>query len=130
MRIVEAAGNRFLRQTLGVLQEMLAAGMETTLVVPGRLEKSRAEHERLLAAILSGNATTARSEARRHVRNTHAVALRRLESERNASSLRNEPRGDRPGGGLDRDRTIGRTPDAATAHRRSRALTVPARTNH
>lgn len=130
MRIVEAAGNRFLRQTLGVLQEMLAAGMETTLLVPGRLEKSREEHERLLAAILSGNATTARAEARRHVRNTHAVALRRLESERRASPLRDESHGGRPGGGLDRDRITGRTPDAAPVHGSSRGPTVATRTNH
>jgi GntR family transcriptional repressor for pyruvate dehydrogenase complex len=46
MRIVEAAGNRFLRQTLGVLQEMLAAGMETTLLVPGRLGKSTGRSKR------------------------------------------------------------------------------------
>jgi GntR family transcriptional repressor for pyruvate dehydrogenase complex len=82
MRLVEAAGNRFLRQTLGVLQEMLAAGMETTLVVPGRLEKSRGEHDRILAAVRAGDAAGARAAARKHIRGAYKVALRRLEAER------------------------------------------------
>jgi hypothetical protein len=33
--------NRFLSQTLGVLQEILATGMSTTLTIPGRLQRSR-----------------------------------------------------------------------------------------
>lgn len=82
MRIVDAAGNRFLRQTLGVLQEMFAAGMETTLVVPGRLERSRGEHGRILAALEAGDAATARAAARRHIRSAHAVARSRIENER------------------------------------------------
>lgn len=82
MRIVEAAGNRFLRQTLGVLQEMLAAGMETTLLVPGRLEKSREEHDRILVALRSGDAAAARAAARRHIRNAHSAARTRIETER------------------------------------------------
>jgi GntR family transcriptional regulator, transcriptional repressor for pyruvate dehydrogenase complex len=82
MRIVEAAGNRFLRQTLGVLQDMIAAGMETTLLVRGRMEKSREEHDRILAALRAGDATGARAAARRHIRNAHAAARERIESER------------------------------------------------
>lgn len=78
LRLVEAAGNRFLRQTLGVLQEMLAAGMETTLLVPGRLEKSRREHNRILEAVRSGEAAAARSAARQHIRAAHAAALWRI----------------------------------------------------
>lgn len=81
LRLVEAAGNRFLRQTLGVLQEMLAAGMETTLLVPGRLEKSRQEHDRILAAVRDGDATAARKAARQHIRAAHAVARRRIRTE-------------------------------------------------
>jgi GntR family transcriptional repressor for pyruvate dehydrogenase complex len=84
MRIVEAAGNRFLRQTLGVLQEMLAAGMQTTLVVPGRLEASSAEHGQILAALRSGDATAARAGARRHIRGARAVALHRVREEQEA----------------------------------------------
>lgn len=82
MRVVEAAGNRFLRQTLGVLQEMLAVGMETTLLVPGRLEASRREHEGLLAAVRLGDAAAARAAARRHIRAAHSAARRYLDTER------------------------------------------------
>jgi GntR family transcriptional regulator, transcriptional repressor for pyruvate dehydrogenase complex len=82
MRIVEAAGNRFLRQTLGVLQEMLATGMETTLLIPGRLAKSRAEHERILDALQQGDSAAARSAARRHIRSAQAAARIRLQAER------------------------------------------------
>jgi GntR family transcriptional repressor for pyruvate dehydrogenase complex len=82
MRIVEAADNRFLRQTLGVLQEMLATSMETTLLVPGRLAKSRAEHEHILDALKRGDSTAARTAARRHIRSAQAAARLRLEAER------------------------------------------------
>ncbi len=88
MCIVEAAGNRFLRQTLGVLQEMLAAGMETTLLVPGRLEKSSQEHDRILAALMAGDAAAARTAARRHIRSAHSAALRRLDTERRDAEAR------------------------------------------
>lgn len=82
MRIVEAAGNRFLRQTLGVLQDMIAEGMETTLLVPGRMKKAHEEHDRILEALRAGNATAARAAARRHIRSSHAAARSRLEAER------------------------------------------------
>lgn len=82
MAIVDAAGNRFLRQTLGVLQEILARGMQTTLMVPGRLERSRADHEQILAALLAGDPAAARSAARRHVRGAHRSAVRHLRAER------------------------------------------------
>jgi GntR family transcriptional regulator, transcriptional repressor for pyruvate dehydrogenase complex len=82
MRIVEAADNRFLRQTLGVLQEMLAMSMETTLLIPGRLAKSRAEHERILEAVRRGDSTAARNAARRHIRSAQTAARLRLEAER------------------------------------------------
>lgn len=82
MRLVEAADNRFLRQTLGVLQEMLATGMQTTLLIPGRLAKSRAEHERILDAVRRGDSAAARNAARRHIRSAQAAARDRLESER------------------------------------------------
>jgi GntR family transcriptional repressor for pyruvate dehydrogenase complex len=82
MRIVEAADNRFLRQTLGVLQEMLATSMETTLLIPGRLAKSRAEHERILEAVRRADSTAARNAARRHIRSAQTAARLRLEAER------------------------------------------------
>jgi GntR family transcriptional regulator, transcriptional repressor for pyruvate dehydrogenase complex len=85
MSIVDAAGNRFLRQTLGVLQEMLAAGMQTTLLVPGRLESSRTEHGQILDALRSGDATAARAAARRHIRRARAAALHRVREGREAA---------------------------------------------
>jgi GntR family transcriptional regulator, transcriptional repressor for pyruvate dehydrogenase complex len=78
MRIVEAADNRFLRQTLGVLQEMLATSMETTLLVPGRLAKSRTEHQRILDALKQGDSTGARTAARRHIRSAQSAARLQL----------------------------------------------------
>jgi GntR family transcriptional repressor for pyruvate dehydrogenase complex len=78
LRIVEAAGNRFLARTQGVLQEILAAGMSTTLRLPGRLEKSRGEHARILAAVMSGNPAAARRAALTHINSARKAALGRL----------------------------------------------------
>lgn len=91
MRIVEAADNRFLQQTLGVLQEMLATSMETTLLVPGRLAKSRAEHDRILDALKRGDSTAARTAARRHIHSAQAAARLRLETERREAGDVKEP---------------------------------------
>ena len=79
-RIVEAAGNRFLARTQGVLQEILSRGMETTLRVPGRLEKSRLDHRRILDAILAGDPAAARRAAKAHVEGARKAALGRLQS--------------------------------------------------
>ncbi|KRE81445.1 FadR/GntR family transcriptional regulator [Arthrobacter sp. Soil764] len=77
LRIVEAAGNRFLVSTQGVLQEILIEGMETTLRVPGRLEKSRRDHKRILDAILAGDPVAARRAARIHIEGARRAALER-----------------------------------------------------
>ncbi|PSL00634.1 GntR family transcriptional regulator [Murinocardiopsis flavida] len=78
MAIVDAAGNRFLQQTLGVLQRILAEGMETTLTVPGRLERSRAEHERIFTAIVGGDPGAAKRHIGTHIRNARKAAMGRL----------------------------------------------------
>ncbi|MQA83386.1 MAG: FCD domain-containing protein [Streptosporangiales bacterium] len=80
LSIVDAAGNRFLEQTAGVLHDMLAAGMRTTMWVPGRLETSQREHERILVALLAGDAAAARRAARRHIRAAHIAGLSRIEA--------------------------------------------------
>jgi GntR family transcriptional repressor for pyruvate dehydrogenase complex len=85
MRIVEAAGNRFLTRTLGVLQEILAKGMRTTLQVPGRLEQSRVDHRRILDAILSGDPAAARRAAASHIRGARKAAFDRLRGEESRS---------------------------------------------
>lgn len=78
LRIVEAAGNRFLSQTLGVLHGILATGMNTTLTIPGRLERSRREHRRILEAILANDPAAARRAAQAHVAAARRAALARL----------------------------------------------------
>jgi GntR family transcriptional repressor for pyruvate dehydrogenase complex len=82
MRIAEAAGNRFLAQTMEVLQEMLAQSMETTLSIPGRLARSRRDHAAIYQAIVSGDSGAARQAMRRHLKQVAAAALARLEAER------------------------------------------------
>jgi len=76
MRIVEAAGNRFLTRTNSVLQEILARGMDTTLQIPGRLEKSRNEHQHILEALAAGDSAAARRAARNHIRGARGAALK------------------------------------------------------
>jgi len=85
LRIVDAAGNAFLSQTVHVLHSILAKGMQTTLTVPGRLDRSRRDHERIMAAILAGDGAAARAAARAHVRGARDVALERIR--RDAAAL-------------------------------------------
>ncbi|QUH04032.1 FadR family transcriptional regulator [Saccharopolyspora erythraea] len=81
LRIVEAAGNRFLSRTQGVLQEILAQGMETTLQMPGRLEKSRQEHTRIRDAVIAGDSVAARRRAKAHIEAARRAALARVRGE-------------------------------------------------
>jgi GntR family transcriptional regulator, transcriptional repressor for pyruvate dehydrogenase complex len=78
LKIVAAAGNAFLSQTVNVLHAILAQGMQTTLAIPGRLEKSRRDHERIFAAIMRGDPGAARRAAREHVRGARNAALKRV----------------------------------------------------
>jgi GntR family transcriptional regulator, transcriptional repressor for pyruvate dehydrogenase complex len=78
LRIVQAAGNRLLEQTQDVLNELLRKGMQTTLAVPGRLEQSRQDHQRILAAVLEGDAAAAGRAARAHVQGARRAANQRL----------------------------------------------------
>jgi GntR family transcriptional repressor for pyruvate dehydrogenase complex len=73
--IAEAGGNRFMRQTSHVLHTILLSGMETTLLIPGRRERSRVEHARILAALEAHDAAGARNAARAHIRAAHRAAL-------------------------------------------------------
>lgn len=81
LTIVEIAKNRFLLQTLGVLQEMMAEGMETTLKLPGRLEQSRHEHRAIFEAIREHDFEAAGSAASSHILGAKEAALDRLEHE-------------------------------------------------
>jgi GntR family transcriptional repressor for pyruvate dehydrogenase complex len=81
MQIVELAKNRFLRQTLGVLHEMLNVGMQTTLSIPGRVELSRDEHRRIFQAIALRDGDAAGRAARRHIEGARDAALARIEEQ-------------------------------------------------
>ncbi|QIZ33672.1 FadR/GntR family transcriptional regulator [Saccharopolyspora sp. ASAGF58] len=78
LAIVEAAGNKFLQQTLGVLQQILHQGMQTTLMVPGRVEMAREDHQRILDALLAGDAEAARQATLHHVHSARSTAMQRL----------------------------------------------------
>ncbi|MGB3376197.1 MAG: FCD domain-containing protein [Microbacterium sp.] len=78
LRIFEAAGNRFLSGAQGVLQDLLATGMATTLQVPGRLEKSRTDHREIYEAIVAGEPAVARRAIRKHIRGARKAALDRM----------------------------------------------------
>jgi GntR family transcriptional regulator, transcriptional repressor for pyruvate dehydrogenase complex len=80
LSIVQASANRFLEQTQGVLNDILHEGMITTLRLPGRAEKSRIQHRRILDALLAGDVEAAGRSARAHVKATQAAALRHAEA--------------------------------------------------
>ena len=77
LRIVEAAGNRLLVQSQGVLNELLETGMQTTLAIPGRMEQSRGEHRLILEGITTGDPVAASRAARTHIRRAGRAANRR-----------------------------------------------------
>lgn len=78
LRIVQAAGNRLLEQSQGVLNELLQTGLQTTLAIEGRAEKSRDEHLKILTALLEGDPNAAGRAAQAHVRNVRRAANRRI----------------------------------------------------
>ncbi|WP_148571374.1 FadR/GntR family transcriptional regulator [Nocardioides caldifontis] len=78
LRIVQAAGNRLLEQSQGVLNDLLQTGLQTTLAIEGRAERSREEHLRILTALLEGDAAAAGRAAQAHVRNVRRAANRRI----------------------------------------------------
>jgi GntR family transcriptional repressor for pyruvate dehydrogenase complex len=81
MKIVEVARNRYLQQTLGVLNEMLRSGMETTLLIPGRVERARRDHRRIFEAIAAHDTEAALAAVRAHISGARDAALARIRSE-------------------------------------------------
>lgn len=75
LTIVEIAGNRFINQTLNVLQDVMKMSMETTLRLPGRSDISRNEHNQILAAIESGNGELASKLTLQHITGARFTAL-------------------------------------------------------
>jgi GntR family transcriptional repressor for pyruvate dehydrogenase complex len=76
LAIVRASGNRFLTQTQGVLNDILAEGMQSTLDAPGRLEQSRDEHKAILEALIAADGPAAAEAAKHHVHAARDTAIR------------------------------------------------------
>jgi GntR family transcriptional repressor for pyruvate dehydrogenase complex len=75
LTIVGIAGNRFINQTLNVLQDVMKMSMETTLRLPGRSDVSRREHHEILEAIESENGELASKLTLQHITGARVVAL-------------------------------------------------------
>ena len=75
LTIVGIAGNRFINQTLNVLQDVMKMSMETTLRLPGRSDISRSEHNAIFDAIESGNGELASKLTFQHITGARATAL-------------------------------------------------------
>lgn len=75
LTIVGIAGNRFINQTLNVLQDVMRMSMETTLRLPGRSEISRNEHHEILAAIENGDGELASKLTLKHITGARKTAL-------------------------------------------------------
>ncbi len=66
--IVEAAGNRYLQQALGELQDAIALLRVTTFTAPKRPETARREHAVIVEAIARRDPEAAEQAARLHIR--------------------------------------------------------------
>jgi GntR family transcriptional repressor for pyruvate dehydrogenase complex len=75
LTIVGIAGNRFINQTLNVLQDVMRMSMQTTLRLPGRSDISRSEHSDILAAIENGNGELASKLTFQHITGARVTAL-------------------------------------------------------
>ena len=75
LTIVGIVGNRFLNQTLNVLQDVMKMSMETTLRLPGRSEVSKKEHNLILDAIEAGDGDLVSKLTLQHISGARAVAL-------------------------------------------------------
>lgn len=75
LTIVGIAQNRFLNQTLHVLQEVMGMSMETTLRLPGRIEVSAKEHAAILDAIENGDGNLASKLVHSHIQGARKTAL-------------------------------------------------------
>ena len=75
LTIVGIAGNRFINQTLNVLQDVMKMSMDTTLRLPGRKEISKKEHNEILQAIEDGDGALASKITHQHISGARATAL-------------------------------------------------------
>lgn len=75
LTIVGIAENRFINQTLNVLQDVMRMSMETTLRLPGRSDISRREHTAIFDAIENGNGELASKLTLQHITGARITAL-------------------------------------------------------
>ncbi|MEJ6761342.1 MAG: FadR/GntR family transcriptional regulator [Candidatus Planktophila sp.] len=75
LTIVGIVGNKFINQTLNVLQDVMKISMETTLMLPGRSEISRREHNAILVAIEKGDGKLASKLTLQHITGARRTAL-------------------------------------------------------
>ena len=75
LTIVGIAGNRFINQTLNVLQDVMRMSMETTLRLPGRSDISRREHHEILIAIENRDGELASKLTLQHITGARKTAL-------------------------------------------------------
>ena len=75
LTIVGIVGNRFINQTLNVLQDVMKMSMDTTLRLPGRIEVSKKEHNQILEAIEEGDGKLAAKITLQHISGARATAL-------------------------------------------------------
>ena len=75
LTIVGIAGNRFINQTLNVLQDVMRMSMETTLRLPGRSDISRSEHGEILTAIENGDGELASKLTLKHITGARKTAI-------------------------------------------------------
>lgn len=73
----QVAGSRWLRHLIGDLRRMLKLSRHRSLMLPGRLAESMAEHEALMEALRTGKARSAEKIMNRHLLN-QLEALRRV----------------------------------------------------
>jgi GntR family transcriptional repressor for pyruvate dehydrogenase complex len=80
LTIVGIAGNRFINQTLNVLQDVMRMSMETTLKVTGRSEISRIEHNEILEAIENGDGDLAAKLTLKHITGARQTAIQETQN--------------------------------------------------
>lgn len=66
-QIIEAAGNEFIDQFLGMLRAPLVRHQFRVILVPGRKDESLAEHREILTYLERRDATAAEQAMRRHI---------------------------------------------------------------
>lgn len=76
--LIRAAGNRSLQQVAGSLNDRIQMLRLRSVVLPGRVSRSLAEHRRILEALAAADAAAAEAAAREHIRNVRDDVLRAL----------------------------------------------------